>query len=202
MLTLLAPVGANNLVLAVIKLSFSENTDMAFWSEFLEACGHTENVSIICRDGVLRSHKLVLANISKFMEAILKDIPTGDEATIYLTDIGKTDIEHILLSAASDKSNLHQELASLLAIDILPVVPKQEIHEDKNSTSSLDESPIRINIKSSPVKCENYPENEAFEVDANDSKPKSKVKKRYRYYDNKYLDKKERTEKALAALKR
>ena len=174
---------------------------MTFWSEFLLACGHTENVSIICRDGVVRSHKLVLANISKFMEDILKDIPTGDEATIYLTDIGKTDIEHLLQNAASDKSNLHQELASLLAIDILPVVPKQETHEDKNFTSTLDESPIRINTKSSPVKCENYPgnENEAFEVDANDSKPK---KKRYRYYDNKYLDKKERTEKALAALKR
>ena len=177
---------------------------MAFWSEFLGACGHTENVSIICRDGVLRTHKLVLANISKFMEDILKDIPTGDEATIYLTDIGMTDIEYFLQNAASDKSNLHQELASLFAIDISLVVPKQEIHEDKNSTTSLDEFPIRINIKSSPVQCENDPgsENEAFEVDANDSKPKSKGKKRYRYYDNKYLDKKERTEKALAALKR
>ena len=175
---------------------------MAFWSKFLEACGHTENVSIICRDGVLRSHKLVLANISKFMEEILKDIPTADEATIYLTDISKTDIEHFLQNAASDKSNLNRELESLFAIDISTIVPKQEIYEDKNS--SPDEFPIRINIKSSTVKYENDPvkENEGFEGDASDSKPKSKVRKQYRYYDNKYLDKKERTEKALAALKR
>ena len=174
---------------------------MAFWSKFLEACGHTENVSIICRDGVLRSHKLVMANISKFMEDILKDIPTADEATIYL-DISKTDIEHFLQNAASDKSNLNRELESLFAIDISTIVPKQEIYEDKNS--SPDEFPIRINIKSSTVKYENDPvkENEGFEGDASDSKPKSKVRKQYRYYDSKYLDKKERTEKALAALKR
>ena len=182
---------------------------MAFWSEFLEACSHTENVSIICRDGILRSHKLVLANVSKFMEDILKDIPTGDEATIYLTDICMIDIEHFLQNAASDKSKLHRELASLFAIDASPIVPKQEIHEVKISRNFTDDSPIQIKIKSYPVKNENEDclgdENEAFEGDANDSnkaKPKSNVKKRYRYYDSKYLDKKERTENALAALKR
>ena len=192
-----------------ICIYFSENLDMAFWSEFLEACSHTENVSIICRDGILRSHKLVLANVSKCMENILKDIPTGDEATIYVTDISKNDIEGFLLNAASDKSNLHQELASLFAIDASPIVPKQEIHEDKNSLSFPDNSPIQISIKYCPEKYENEDclgdENEAFEGDANDSKkakPKSNVKKRYRYYDSKYLDKKERTENALAALKR
>ena len=86
---------------------------------------------------------------------------------------------------------------------------KQEIHEDKNSMSFPDNSPIKINIKSYPVKHEDEDclgdEDGVIEGYANDSKkakPKSNVKKRYRYYDSKYLDKKERTENALAALKR
>ena len=49
-----------------------DSTCVFSWLEFLEACGHTENVSVICRDGTLRSHKLVLANVSKFMENITR----------------------------------------------------------------------------------------------------------------------------------
>ena len=148
---------------------------MAFWSEFLEACSHTENVSIICRDGILRSHKIVLANVSKFMENILKDIPSGDEATIFLTDISKTDIEPFLQNAASNKSNHQQDLDSNLSTlfgvqhyinsnfkhelndeKLVSIICKQEHFEEEEEFDSLEstsdntsniETPKLIKIK-------------------------------------------------------
>lgn len=214
---------------------------MAFWSEFLEACGNTENVSIICRDGVIRSHKLVLALISKLMEDILKDIPTGDEAIIYLPDTIKTDVEYLIQNAASDKTKCCTETGLLFGINVPRVGPitedveekstlmhfKEEIAEegepgqDQGAPYSQGNSDDLMSTIPEPqkdrkprakyfrhlVKDEDYFGDEngkSYDGHTNDfkkSKPMSKEEKAI-INDDLFLDKQERTRKALAALKR
>jgi len=212
---------------------------MAFWSEFLEACGNTENVSIICRDGVIRSHKLVLAHISKLMEDILKDIPTGDEATIYLSDTIKTDIEYLLQNAAPDKTKCSKEAGLLFGMDVPRVDSITEVVEEKCTLihfkteiaeedepededqagpyfdgNSYDLKPTepkknrkqRAKCLSEAVKDEDYlgDENkESIDEHPNDFKKSKSMYKEEKAWmkEDLFLNKKERTKNALAALK-
>jgi len=214
---------------------------MAFWSEFLEACGNAENVSIICRDGVIRSHKLVLAHISKLMEDILKDIPTGDEATIYLSDTIKTDIEYLLQNAGSDQTKCSRETGLLFGMDVPRVDPITEVvvekcaqihfktefseedepekedqagpYFDKNShdimptlTEPKKNRKQRSKCLSEAVKDEDYLRDvnkESFDGHTNDFKKSKSMYKDEKSWINEdlFLNKKERTKNALAALK-
>ena len=45
------------------------------WSELVQHCQPVSNVSLVCRDGVVYTHKIVLASVSGFVETLLSDIP-------------------------------------------------------------------------------------------------------------------------------
>ena len=54
--------------------------------ELLDGHESVANCSLVCQDGIILSHKLVIASISKFLKNILSDIPVGDDVSIYFPD--------------------------------------------------------------------------------------------------------------------
>ena len=134
------------------------------WPEFFEDCDSVANVTIVCLDGLINTHKLMLANVSKFTENLIKDIPAADEVTIYLRQFTSLDVNLFLREPHSDpilstlfgvhhyiKSNLKHEGNDE---NLVSIICKEEIPEEsaepysKESKSDIDcESPKLIKIK-------------------------------------------------------
>ena len=81
------------------------------WTELLLNTRKVSNVSIICSDGHLDTHKIVVASASQFIKQLMVPIPTGDEITILLPDYKREHVEQILHSVVS--SSKADEFASL-----------------------------------------------------------------------------------------
>ena len=54
------------------------------------------NVTIVCSDGIIQTHKIVVASASDFIKDLLSDVPVGDEITLYLPDYDKCSVEELL----------------------------------------------------------------------------------------------------------
>ena len=64
--------------------------------EMLKKCFSMTNVTIVCSDGIIHTHKIVVASASDFIKTLLSDIPVGDEVTLYLPDHDKPSIVQLL----------------------------------------------------------------------------------------------------------
>ena len=80
------------------------------WVELLQHCQPVSNVSLVCRDGDVYTHKIVLASVSGFVKTLLSDIPVGDHVSVFLPDFCADDItqflENILLSKKNNNFGL------------------------------------------------------------------------------------------------
>ena len=55
------------------------------------------NVTIVCSDGIIHTHKIVVASASSdFIKHLLSEIPVSDEITLYLPDHDKTSVMKLL----------------------------------------------------------------------------------------------------------
>ena len=79
-------------------VSVSKKMDM------LEECSSMTNVTIVCSDGIIHTHKIVVASASDFIKHLLSDIPVGDEVTIYLPDKKRGKVEEWISGIFSNKS--------------------------------------------------------------------------------------------------
>ena len=70
-------------------------------TELFQKTRKLSNVCIVCADGRVDTHKIVVASASQFLKQLTTPIPTGDEITILLPDYNKDQVEHILLSMNS-----------------------------------------------------------------------------------------------------
>ena len=123
-----------------------------FWRELLENSKNVTNVKIICSDGIINSHKIIIASVSNFIKHILIDIPVGDQVTLFLPDFQKVEIYKFLdftesLKQKKDifvKSNetvfkaeqlfLKQEFGDEeVELDCL----KKELHDETENVSNL-----------------------------------------------------------------
>ena len=73
------------------------------WVDLVDQnCQPVSNVSLVCRDGVVYTHKIVLASVSGFVKTLLSDIPVGDHVSVFMPDFCAVDVtqflENILLS--------------------------------------------------------------------------------------------------------
>ena len=68
----------------------------SFWNELLATSDTMSNVNIVCSDGVIASHKIIVASASDFIKNIIISIPIGDDVTIFLPDFGKEKVEEFL----------------------------------------------------------------------------------------------------------
>ena len=109
------------------------------WAELVRHCKPVSNVNLVCRDGVVYSHKIVLASVSDFVKTLLSDIPVGDDISVFLPDFSKKEVnkflENILLKRKSDNYDLSIVLMSS-EIDGAPEVPKtKEVKQEAEDFS-------------------------------------------------------------------
>ena len=107
------------------------------WSEFYQDCDNVANVTIVCRDGLIKTHKLILASISEFAENLIKDFPAADDVTLYLHQFTTLGVNLFLREQDSDP-----ELLTLFGKrDSLSSNLKNEENE-KNSSISIFKTEI------------------------------------------------------------
>jgi len=92
------------------KINFS-------WDRFHSDCRHVSNASIICEDGVIFTHKLVLATVSKLLEQMLSDVPAADEVTFYLKTFEKSTVEEFFNDLLHKRDCSHSELCSIFGVN-------------------------------------------------------------------------------------
>ena len=64
--------------------------------DILQESSSMTNVTIVCSDGIIHTHKIVVASASDFIKHLLSDIPVSDEITLYLPDHDKTSVMKLL----------------------------------------------------------------------------------------------------------
>ena len=69
------------------------------------------NLTIICSDGLLHSHKVVIASISSYIKQLLSEFPLGDEVTLYLPDFTQARVERFVNSRVFEDDLYEEELS-------------------------------------------------------------------------------------------
>ena len=87
------------------------------WERFHSDCRHVSDASIICEDGVIFTHKLVLAAVSELLEQILSDIPAADEVTLYLKTFEKSKVEEFFKDLLHKKDFTNTELCTIFGVN-------------------------------------------------------------------------------------
>ena len=186
------------------------------WDRFLSDCRQVSNASVLCADGVIFTHKLVLAHISNLMKTTLKEIPPADEATIYLKDFSKEEVELFMSDASLGKVSRNPDLLLLLGdksvspvkavsdnfltpSSKLEVIIKAE-NEDDWDTEKHISFDTNLYHSESPrdSKNEEFDEKNEYVIEEFKNNPSSTAQKMY----NKRIDKKISFTKSLAAHKR
>ena len=111
------------------------------WDRFLSDCRQVSNASVICADGVIFTHKLVLAHISSLMKNTLKEIPPADEATIFLKDFSKEDVELFMSEMSLGQKSRNTDL--LLLFGNKSVSPVKDISVDFPTSSARKEVKVK-----------------------------------------------------------
>ena len=68
----------------------------------LDSCQRLSNVTIRCHDGLVSSHKIVLAEVSPCIKRILSGIPVGDEVTVIMPDFRSCQLQSFLVALMED----------------------------------------------------------------------------------------------------
>ena len=68
----------------------------SFKRDFLENSSEFSNVRIVCSDGCIDSHKLLLAVSGGFIKFLLKDVEDSEDATLIMKEFKAGDIEEYL----------------------------------------------------------------------------------------------------------
>ena len=97
------------------------------------------SLSVVCGDGMLASHKLVLATVSPFLSSVLAALPTGDHVTLVMPDFGVDEVELFLQTIISEEVSNNFHLSLALGITIQPLL---SLEEDCASSYNEDEETI------------------------------------------------------------
>jgi len=113
-----------------------------FWDEFLRDSRSFENCTVRCRDGVYRTHKVLLYN-SKFLASLLSQDDPGDESMLLLPDFCLEQVITALdfnVKQANDLSTLLDNCFKSLAKNE-PIDPLSTEGPVVESTGDLKEEP-------------------------------------------------------------
>ena len=124
----------------------------------LSDCESVANVKIICQDGILLTHKVVVASKNSFLKKIFQEIPVGDTITLFMPDYRQEEVDKNFNEL---KSNEDCDLS------VIPVKTElkehEEIFEDEKSfiDDNMDETYVKPKIakkRKKKSKRENYEE--------------------------------------------
>ena len=121
------------------------------WEHFYGDSRHVTNARVICLDGVIHTHKLVLANLSDLLQNILREIPFGDNVTIYLTDFSKVSVEKYFCDAIQRKATDEKKLHKLLQLNH---------HESVKKEREPDSESVKIKLRGSTISKDEPDKNE------------------------------------------
>ena len=68
----------------------------------VESCPSVSNLTVVCRDGLISTHKIIAATASNYLKSLLCELPAADEVTLYLPDFSENQVRVLL---ASDTGN-------------------------------------------------------------------------------------------------
>ena len=132
------------------------------WDEFHSDCRHVCNASIICEDGVIFTHKLILASMSRLMADILRDIPAADEVTLYLTSFSKLKVIKFLSDVLQKNECSEQELGLIFdSVNHTHPIKTEKCNEiefrkkeDEQPVENPSDSDVVLGEMDESVKCE------------------------------------------------
>ena len=143
----------------------------------LQNCEKVSNVTVRCQDGLLSSHKLVLAGLSDFIKNILSEIPVGDEVTLLMPDFRAEEVEKFL-SASLKETFSEKDVDMLTAFGIkthtlfVPVDTQLESEHSNIKSELLLETDLKTEIDT----IDNEPEYNENSFNLKDVCPKKKRK--------------------------
>lgn len=179
-----------------------------------EECIKVSNAIVVCEDGEIFTHKLVLASLSLILKDLISDIPFGDEVTIFLKDFSKYSVNKLLTKSLREIKTKEEE--ALCNILLIPMKMKNE-----KTTLEQKEKVIKMQpLEHCEVKEETYmdDEYENIELDKVDDEDNIDKETEYKIREfknemienpvtlkhkniNKRIEKKIRFEKAISAVK-
>jgi len=123
-----------------------------FWKVFLEDSEGCFNVRVVCSDGIIQSHKIIIASASKFIKNILQSIPFADDVTLYLPDFQKVEVETFLLLKESFDIFAVQSDDFIDVSQVLIKEVKEEFEDEHDYGSMESEYKIKSNKEYNSVK--------------------------------------------------
>ena len=64
--------------------------------DFFRESDRITNVKIVCKDGLVFTHKIIVASVNNFFKDIISIIPDGDEAVLIMPDHEKRRVDNML----------------------------------------------------------------------------------------------------------
>ena len=146
--------------------------------EFILEFENFSNLTIICSDGLLHSHKVVIASISSYIKQLLGEFPLGDEVTLYLPDFTQARVERFVNSRVFEDDLYEEELSmhfkanrplkSFLQSEIEIKAESEEEEEDlKCLEESKDQLPNNVQIVQEKNKEQIADDEKEFELQEN-----------------------------------
>ena len=110
--------------------------------EFLQRCQAVSNLTVVCSDGVIFSHKLLAASASDFFKSLLSEVPPHDEVTLYLPDLTKSHVEMWFYSVLNNEKLSEMDISEKLKPDPLVCIgikKEQEWKDDNEDEDKYDD---------------------------------------------------------------
>ena len=126
-----------------------------FWRGLLKDSENVTNIKIVCSDGVIYTHKIIIASISNFIKQLLLNIPVGDQVVLFLPDFSKEEVDTLLdiTESFKEKKDIFGG-SDEIVLEVEKLFLKQELDEenevDQMSTKKEfdDENEYKARIES------------------------------------------------------
>ena len=119
-------------------MSLIKDKVMTLNTFLLENSSGVTNTKIVCKDGIISSHKILVASTSDFIKNIMRDIPCNDDITLFLPDFTKSEVLMLIYNVI-DQNISGKE-------DILFLHKSDNDHMKKNEDAKNDVSLLPPNI--------------------------------------------------------
>ena len=112
--------------------------------DFFRDSDRITNVKIICSDGLIFTHKIIVASVNNFFKDILSIIPDGDEAVLIMPGHEKREIDAMLLLDWLQGVRKYDSSCTIRDVKIEPDPnpepgdPPEEIELDETANNTFD----------------------------------------------------------------
>ena len=113
------------------------------YTDFFQSCASVSNCQIVCQNNkIISSHKIVLALCGELIKNLLREVPDGDDVTIFLPDFDHQEIESLIQDQLLHKSGGKVLLGNIFGYKHQdhhpPDLLKVKIEEEKKQINETD----------------------------------------------------------------